>query len=527
MEKKKVLLVEDTLNLLKLGKAIFDSGGYDVITAADGEEALAALADNTIALIVTDILMPNMDGYSLCYHVRNDEQYKDIPIILYSATYTSQSDEGLAMDIGANMFIRKPASMGFILNAARELISAEGKLNTNEPIRKQELKNVMRQYNSRLIEKLEHKNLELEKAQDELVKSEKRFRALIENNFEAITLKDEKGKVLYQSPSAQRMVGYTAEETNGRNATDFFHPDDIPDVLKRLETAMKNPGIPVYGINRMMHKDGHLLWIEGTTTNLLENENVKAIVGNFRDITEQKNAEIERAKMMDDIVQRNKNLEQFSYIVSHNLRAPVANILGIAAILNDLELNGTEKILLGQGLTESVKKLDEVVKDLNHILELKGDMNKLKEKVHFSSLVEDITLSINNIIAKNLIDIRCDFSEINEFFTIRSYLYSIFFNLISNSIKYQKPEIAPVIEISSAMRNNNLLIFFKDNGLGIDLKKRGDQVFGMYKRFHTHVEGKGMGLFMVKTQIESLGGTISISSEVNAGTEFTIAFEIN
>jgi signal transduction histidine kinase len=103
-------------------------------------------------------------------------------------------------------------------------------------------------------------------------------------------------------------------------------------------------------------------------------------------------------------------------------------------------------------------------------------------------------------------------------------MYSIFHNLITNSIKYRQPGIAPIIEITSTVHQGKIDLVFKDNGLGIDLKRKGTEVFGLYKRFHHHVEGKGMGLFMVKTHVETIGGTISIESEINKGTTFTISF---
>ena len=105
-------------------------------------------------------------------------------------------------------------------------------------------------------------------------------------------------------------------------------------------------------------------------------------------------------------------------------------------------------------------------------------------------------------------------------------MYSVFYNLVSNSIKYRQAGLLPVIEIKSYLINDKIEIHYTDNGLGIDMKKRSDQVFGLYKRFHNHKEGKGMGLFMVKTQVEALGGKISIESEVNKGTTFIIQFPL-
>jgi signal transduction histidine kinase len=132
--------------------------------------------------------------------------------------------------------------------------------------------------------------------------------------------------------------------------------------------------------------------------------------------------------------------------------------------------------------------------------------------------------SISNMIKKTQVTFISDFSEVNDIYSIKSYVYSIFLNLISNSIKYRRPEQKPVIMITSSKVKDQIEISFKDNGMGIDLEKNGRNLFGLYKRFHYDIEGKGMGLYMVKAQVESLGGTISANSELNKGTEFIIRF---
>ncbi|MEJ7692640.1 ATP-binding protein [Daejeonella sp.] len=121
--------------------------------------------------------------------------------------------------------------------------------------------------------------------------------------------------------------------------------------------------------------------------------------------------------------------------------------------------------------------------------------------------------------------ITTDFAEIDKFNTIKSYMHSIFYNLISNSIKYRRPDVDPRIEISSHLSESKLTINFNDNGSGIDMVKHGDKLFGLYKRFHANIEGKGMGLYMVKTQVETLGGKVSVRSEVGRGAEFIIEFD--
>ncbi len=244
------------------------------------------------------------------------------------------------------------------------------------------------------------------------------------------------------------------------------------------------------------------------------------------DVTERKNAELEREKMTAEIMQRNKDLEQFAYIVSHNLRAPVANIIGFSDALQNLDLDETEKKDVMYGLSVSAQKLDEVIIDLNSILQVKRDIGEKKEEVVFSKMINDIRLSIGQMIQKEKVEFRLDFSEAEGMSTLKSYLYSILYNLVSNSIKYRKPHLNPVIEIKSKKTDKGLALVVRDNGMGIDLERKYEQVFGLYRRFHPQVaEGKGMGLFMVKMQVETLGGKIFIQSEVDKGTEFTIQFE--
>lgn len=250
------------------------------------------------------------------------------------------------------------------------------------------------------------------------------------------------------------------------------------------------------------------------------------IHGILRDLTKEKKAETERLNMINDIVQRNKDLEQFSYIISHNLRSPVANIIGLTEELRDDSHDAETKEILQQAISSDVKRLEEVIADLNTILQTKREITERTETVNLLDLVQNIKLSINDLIQNQDVHIVTEMMQISEINTIKSYIQSIFYNLISNSIKYRKPDNLLLINIASFVdQNNKLQIIFKDNGIGIDLDRNSEHIFGLYKRFHRGTEGKGMGLYMVKTQVETLGGKISVKSEVNAGTEFMIEFD--
>jgi len=271
--------------------------------------------------------------------------------------------------------------------------------------------------------------------------------------------------------------------------------------------------------------DNKVVWFQLVVAPLKDKAQKGAVVLHI-DITDRKISELERDRMTADLVQHNTDLEKFAYIISHNLRAPVANIIGASSILNNMEVSSGEKEKLNRGINTSILRLDEIINDLNQILQIKGRINEIEEIVYFSELVEHIKISIRNLIDKDNVEIKYDFSEVNDFFALKPYLYSIFFNLISNSIKYRRQKVHSVIEIRSRLLKNKIELTFADNGMGIDLKKNGDQIFGLYKRFHSNIEGKGMGLFMVKTQVETLGGKISVKSEENKGTEFKLEFKI-
>jgi len=374
-----------------------------------------------------------------------------------------------------------------------------------------------------------HDITEMYETEKALEQSEANLRLIMDLIPQSVFAKDYNGKFVFVNNSFANLYGVTQKELIGKTLLDtipvkkeaagFLEQDR--DVITSGETKT----IPEYIFTdhlentRLFHITKVPFTVAGT--------NKKAVLGIIMDITEQKKAEAERTKMMADIMQRNNDLEQFSYIISHNLRAPVANIIGIADIIQTIELSKEEGKNAAGYLAVAVKNLDVVIRDLNYILQVKHTERKKKELVKLSALVSDIKLSIDSFIRIDHVEIVNDFSAVDELLTIKSYLYSIFFNLISNSIKYRQPGITPVIKISTATPNDKIEIIYKDNGMGIDLGKTGDQVFGLYKRFHHHVEGKGMGLYMVKTQVESLGGKIGIASEVNKGTEFRIEFENN
>lgn len=244
------------------------------------------------------------------------------------------------------------------------------------------------------------------------------------------------------------------------------------------------------------------------------------------DITDRKVIEIERCKISADLVTRNNALEQFSDIVSHNLRAPVANIMGISSILRNNERVDFDNKQFLEALDMSITKLDEVVNDLNHILRINKHLNEEKQVVYFQQLVDDIKKQLQDTIEKGEATITSNFSAIMYMHAVKSFLYHIFFNLLHNSLVYKKGDVPVKVNITNRVINNKAILQFTDNGKGVDLARFGNKIFGLYQRFDTTIEGKGVGLCMVKTLVDSMGGVITINSKVGEGTTFLIELPV-
>jgi PAS domain S-box-containing protein len=358
--------------------------------------------------------------------------------------------------------------------------------------------------------------------EEQVIHNEKRFRALIEKSRDMKTLTNDEGLFVYGSPSVINTFGYAEDEFINKPAFDFFHPEDILDLLRKRADILGAPGAFFNFRYRALHKQGHWIWIEGTLTNMLHEPSVNALVSNFRDISEKKNAEEQKEKMITDLVRYSKNLEQFAYVVSHNLRSPIANILGLSNLLKG-KLNTKDRERSQEFLYKAVEQLDTTVKDLNKILEVRSGASQNHEPVNLSEVIEAVKLSI----ATSLLNENIVFEtalEINSLNAIKSYMHSIFYNLITNSIKYRRNDQQLLINIRSFLRDNKLHLVFSDNGTGLNLEQHGEKVFGLYQRFHLNVSGKGMGLFMVKTQVEAMEGAISLKSSPGKGIEFTLEF---
>ena len=269
--------------------------------------------------------------------------------------------------------------------------------------------------------------------------------------------------------------------------------------------------------------------------NALEEQNAQlrkaqTIIEDQSKLISTKNQELatEVARQTDDLkrtnlelIEQNGRLEQFAYIISHNLRAPLARLVGLADILRSAQTS-QEKDQIIQYMVTSTNEFDHVIKDLGYILGIQKLTSKVLAKVYLGEVVDKVLTMLESEIKETQTTFIKDYENTFYIFSLPQYIESVVYNLLSNAIKYRHPERKPEIRIQAMHDGEWSKIEIADNGLGIDLKNHNDNLFGLYKRFHFHVEGKGLGLYLVRTQVEALGGRIEVASQVNSGTNFSI-----
>jgi signal transduction histidine kinase len=222
-----------------------------------------------------------------------------------------------------------------------------------------------------------------------------------------------------------------------------------------------------------------------------------------------------------ELVHRNDQLEQYAYITAHNLRAPVARLKGLIFLFEKTGGEQNENQGIFEKISNSASEMDDVLSDMNTILEVKANMMGRIDTVKIRSVLEKVQKALGQDIIDSGAALQVNI-DVEDICGNRMYLESILYNLLSNSIKYRSAKRPLQIGLAVRKENGQVIMEVSDNGVGIDLKKFGDKVFKLYQRFHEYGEGKGLGLYLVKSHVEAMGGSIGIESEVDAGTMFRI-----
>ena len=333
--------------------------------------------------------------------------------------------------------------------------------------------------------------------------------------------------IIFVNSAFTDMTGYPADEVIGKSPEILFGKKS--DILEfdKLRTAVQEYR-ECFVETISYKKSGEEFWINFSMIPVTDKEGEHSHwISIQRDVTVEKEREKEREQLIRELTQNNKDLKQFSYITSHNLRAPLSNLTGLLNLIEEIPIENSELKEIINGFSKSTHLLNETINDLVKVIIIKDNPSIQKEKLLIKDVFENVFDQLNFLISSNKPILKIDL-EVETIFDInKSYLESIFLNLLTNAIKYREPSRQLRITIATKVIDNKLFMTFKDNGIGIDLEKNNDKIFGLYQRFHNYPESKGLGLYLVKSQVESMDGTISVDSNVGKGTTFTIVFKYN
>lgn len=332
-------------------------------------------------------------------------------------------------------------------------------------------------------------------------------------------------KIIYVNPAFSIMSGYHWDEIIGKTPNIFKGPNSDQQEYKKLISALKKKQeCLIETISYKKNKEEYWVRFSMVPIYNIENE-LSHWISIQRDVSEEKKQEKEKEQLIRELTLNNKDLKQFSYITSHNLRAPLSNLIGLLNLIEDIPIENHELKEILNGFNKSTHLLNDTINDLVKVIIIKDNPSIQKESVPLNEIFENIFSQLSFQVELHKPIIKLHFEEVCVLDINKAYLESILMNLLTNALKYRSENRKLKITITAHKTDDTVYLIFKDNGIGIDLERNRDKVFGLYQRFHNYPDSKGLGLYLVKSQVETMGGTITIESEVNKGTTFTLTFK--
>lgn len=347
------------------------------------------------------------------------------------------------------------------------------------------------------------------------MQTQEKYGELLATAPDAIIVANKEGKIVIANIQTEKIFGYKQEELIGSKIGKLLpqhmaskHMEHVTQYFSKPTVIQNASGDRFFA----RHKNGTEFPIE---LSLSMNKSEHLVTAVIRDVTE-------RHLMTQQLMKQNVQLNDFAYMASHDLRGPVFNLKAMLGFLEEETGEDKQKNLI-QLSTEAVNNLSETLNNLLEIVSTHNHTPELKE-VHFEDIMHKLIRTYTPEITATKATVSYNFSKAHTLNYSHAYLESIMQNLLSNALRYKSPDRTPIINFETHTRNGQALLKVSDNGLGIDMEKFGNKVFGLKKTFHKHPSSKGIGLFMIKSHIEALGGEINIDSKVNVGTTFTVVF---
>jgi len=321
-----------------------------------------------------------------------------------------------------------------------------------------------------------------------------------------------------------QILDRSEQELLAKTFQEITYPDDLELDMEQMHDLLEGKISSYHMEKRYLYKNGAVIWASLHVT-LVRNQDGSPLyfISQIKDISEQKAMELERINTLEVITRQNERLLNFAHIVSHNLRSHAGNIQMLADIIPK-ESDPMEREEMINMIGINAANLQETLMHLNEVVNVHGhrqfnvkSLNLSKEIYRtIATLSESFKQAEANIVVQQEGEIEINYDP--------AYMESILLNLLTNSIKYRNPDRALELTIRITEYQHQIILEIQDNGLGMDLSLHGHKLFGMYKTFHGNEDARGVGLFLVKNQVEAMGGKISAESTPGVGTTFKIEF---
>ena len=349
---------------------------------------------------------------------------------------------------------------------------------------------------------------------------------------------DLNGTIITFNKGAENLLGYKAEDVLHKlNVTELHDADELDNHAEIIfnKTGVKPVGFNVFvsqvdGTSQMvsewnyMDKSGKQFPVLLTISPVRQDEKIVGYLGIGVNITEIKKVEAKIKELLKSSEEQNTRLRNFAHIVSHNLRSHSGNISALIDIIQAEQAGLSENIVFTY-LKSAANSLKETIDHLHTVASVNANISDKLSPLNIKTVIEAAISNVTGLALENEVDIQNLINTDCNIYGDLIYVESIVLNLLTNAIKYKSNDRKSSLIISAKNTEEFIEVSFKDNGLGIDLNKHNDKLFGMYKTFHNHPDARGVGLFITKNQIEALGGRIEVESEVNVGTTFKLFFK--
>ncbi|MFN6946500.1 MAG: sensor histidine kinase [Cytophagaceae bacterium] len=383
--------------------------------------------------------------------------------------------------------------------------------------------------------------IDKKQAEKEIKLVEERTRFLIEAIPQKVWTADKDGKMTYFNKLWVDYTGLSYDTLLKNDWGDIVHFEDVEKNKEIWQKAFES-GEDFQFQYRLRNKYNEYRWhLSCAVAQKDQNGNPLMWLGTNTDIHDLKVVQedlIDSRKQLEKINEElslnngqlkktNNDLDNFVYTASHDLKAPISNIEGLITTLEDSIYSGVDKEeikAIFEMIKASLQRFKNTIRDLTEISKVQNDVSENQEEIDLYEMIEDVSLSIRDQIKESQASIKMDLSGCSKIKFSRKDLKSIIYNLLSNAIKYRCQEKSPEIYIKTESSDEHLILTVKDNGLGFS-EDNLTKAFSMFKRFHAHVEGSGIGLYIVKRIMDNNGGDISLTSSLGEGSEFKLFFK--